>query len=60
MLASHDYGGINLRCAVITDLPLAATKPMDTGLMCFCKTCMKCADNAMTMWYISKDKKGLK
>ena len=29
---------------MVTDLPLAPTKPIDTGVMEFCKTCKKCAE----------------
>ena len=29
----------------ITDLPLAETKPIDAGILAFCKTCKKCAEN---------------
>ncbi len=29
----------------ITDLPLAETKPIDAGILNFCKTCKKCAEN---------------
>jgi epoxyqueuosine reductase len=29
---------------MITDLPLAPTKPIDTGVMDFCRVCKKCSD----------------
>lgn len=29
---------------LVTDLPLAPTKPIDAGIMEFCKNCTKCAD----------------
>jgi len=29
---------------VITDLPLAPTKPIDAGIMRFCRTCKRCAE----------------
>ncbi|AFV06391.1 Tetrachloroethene reductive dehalogenase TceA [Dehalobacter sp. UNSWDHB] len=31
--------------AVLTDLPLAPDKPIDFGLLDFCRVCKKCADN---------------
>jgi epoxyqueuosine reductase len=38
---------------VITDLPLAPTKPIDAGIFRFCRTCRKCAEfcptNALSM-----------
>jgi len=38
---------------VITDLPLAPTKPIDAGIFRFCRTCKKCAEvcpsNALSM-----------
>ncbi len=38
--------GTNFRqvALTITDLPLAVTKPIDAGIVQFCKDCMKCAD----------------
>ena len=43
-LVSPRYGAMVRTCYVIaTDLPLEETKPIDAGIMRFCKTCMKCA-----------------
>ena len=39
-----DFGPIQRAFKVITDLPLAPTKPIDSGMLRFCKTCMLCAD----------------
>jgi epoxyqueuosine reductase len=33
---------------VITDLPLAPTKPIDAGIFRFCRTCKKCAESCPT------------
>ncbi len=56
ILCSPQYG-TNLRATMvtITDLPLAPTKPIDAGIVDFCKVCMKCADMCPT-GAMSKDK----
>ena len=50
-MGRHDYVnspnfGALLRMSnfMITDLPLAPTKPIDAGMWRFCHTCVKCAD----------------
>lgn len=39
-----DYGLMERVFVVVTDLPIAPGKPVDFGVMNFCKTCKKCAD----------------
>ena len=39
-----DYGLMERVFVVVTDLPLAPGKPVDFGVMNFCRTCKKCAD----------------
>ena len=39
-----DYGLMQRVFVVLTDLPLAPGKPVDFGVMGFCRTCKKCAD----------------
>ncbi|APV44662.1 reductive dehalogenase [Dehalogenimonas formicexedens] len=34
--------------AAVTDLPLAYTPPVDSGIFRFCRTCKKCAENCPT------------
>ena len=42
---SPRFGAVQGQCAsIITDLPLAPTKPIDAGIHRFCETCMKCAE----------------
>jgi len=38
--------GMNIRTVMltVTDLPLAVTKPIDAGIINFCKVCRKCAE----------------
>jgi reductive dehalogenase len=43
-MISPEYGPMQRLFRVITDLPLAPTKPIDAGIMRFCRTCMKCAE----------------
>jgi len=40
-----DYGMNNRLFPIATDMPLAHDKPIDFGLINFCKTCMKCAES---------------
>ncbi len=56
ILCSPQFG-TNLRSTVltVTDLPLAPTKPIDAGIVKFCRVCMKCADTCPS-GSISKDK----
>lgn len=42
-MVSPEYGPMQRVFRVITDLPLAPTKPIDAGIMRFCRTCKKCA-----------------
>ncbi len=44
-LLTPEYGSMVRVFKIITDLPLAPTKPIDAGLMEFCKRCLKCADH---------------
>ena len=39
-----DYGLMERIFVVVTDLPIAPGKPVDFGVMNFCRTCKKCAD----------------
>ncbi|MFC1861135.1 reductive dehalogenase [Chloroflexota bacterium] len=43
-IISPEYGPMQRIYRVITDLPLAPTKPIDAGIMRFCRTCKKCAE----------------
>jgi reductive dehalogenase len=43
-MISPEYGPMQRLFRVITDLPLAPTKPIDAGIMRFCRTCKKCAE----------------
>lgn len=43
-MISPEYGPLQRIFKVITDLPLAPTKPIDAGIMHFCRTCKKCAE----------------
>lgn len=43
-MISPEYGPLQRVFKVITDLPLAPTKPIDAGIMRFCRTCKKCAE----------------
>jgi len=43
-MISPEYGPLQRIFKVITDLPLAPTKPIDAGIMRFCRTCKKCAE----------------
>jgi len=43
-LITPEYGPTVRLCKVITDLPLAADKPIDFGLLEFCKVCKRCAE----------------
>ncbi|OBW62568.1 MAG: hypothetical protein A9183_06960 [Dehalococcoides mccartyi] len=45
IICSPEYGtNIRRPVTMFTDLPLAPTKPIDSGIMEFCRTCMICAD----------------
>jgi len=44
-LLTPEYGSMVRVFKLVTDLPLAPTKPIDAGLMEFCKNCTKCADH---------------
>ena len=43
-LISPEYGPLQRVFKVITDLPLAPTRPIDAGIMRFCRTCKLCAE----------------
>ena len=43
-LITPEYGPMVRTFKLITDLPLAPTKPIDAGIWSFCNTCTKCAD----------------
>lgn len=43
-LITPEYGLMQRIQKVITDLPLTPSKPIDTGVMNFCRTCKKCAE----------------
>jgi reductive dehalogenase len=43
-LVTPEYGPAVRLCKVFTDLPMAYDKPIDFGLVEFCKKCKKCAE----------------
>lgn len=44
-LSSPKYGlALRMTMLLLTDLPLAETKPIDAGIWKFCQTCKKCAE----------------
>ena len=43
-LISPEYGPMLRVFKIVTDLPLAPDKPIDAGIMRFCRTCKKCAE----------------
>ncbi len=43
-LVTPEYGPTVRVFKMLTDLPVAPTKPIDAGIMEFCKRCKKCAD----------------
>lgn len=43
-LITPEFGPMVRVHKLITDLPLAPDKPIDAGILRFCKTCKKCAD----------------
>ncbi|ADJ26212.1 reductive dehalogenase [Dehalogenimonas lykanthroporepellens BL-DC-9] len=46
MGCSPDYGNlIRYVDFAVTDMPLAPTKPIESGLVKFCETCKRCAEN---------------
>jgi reductive dehalogenase len=44
-LMTPEYGPMVRVFKIVTDLPLAPTKPIDAGLWDFCKDCLKCAEH---------------
>jgi reductive dehalogenase len=44
-LVTPEFGAAVRLCKVFTDLPMACDKPVDFGLVEFCKTCKKCAES---------------
>jgi reductive dehalogenase len=55
LLITEKYGSNVRLCKIFTDMPLVADKPIDFGVLEFCRTCMKCADTCPSN-SISKDK----
>ena len=48
-LVSPKHGNcLRSTIVLLTDLPLAVTKPIDAGIWNFCQTCKKCAENCPT------------
>lgn len=45
MVSPHVGNGFRTVTMTLTDLPLAETKPIDAGILEFCKTCKKCAES---------------
>jgi reductive dehalogenase len=43
-----EYGPVVRIFKVVTDLPLAPSKPIDAGIWEFCKTCKKCSETCPT------------
>ena len=43
-LVTPEFGAAVRLCRVFTDMPMAYDKPVDFGLVEFCKTCRKCAE----------------
>ncbi len=43
-LITPEYGPMVRETILLTDLPLAPTKPIDFGVMRFCQDCLTCAD----------------
>jgi reductive dehalogenase len=43
-LVTPEFGPAVRLCKVFTDMPMACDKPVDFGLVEFCKTCKKCAE----------------
>lgn len=44
-MISPEYGPLQRIFKVVTDLPIEPTKPIDAGIMNFCRTCGVCAKN---------------
>ena len=47
-MVSPEYGPMQRIFRVITDLPLAPTKPINAGIMRFCRVCKLCAESCPT------------
>jgi reductive dehalogenase len=47
-LVTPEFGPAVRLCKVFTDLPMACDKPVDFGLVEFCKKCKKCAESCPT------------
>ncbi len=47
-LITPEYGPMVRVFKMITDLPMAPTKPINAGIMRFCQTCKKCAEACPT------------
>ena len=44
-MISPEYGPLQRIFKVVTDMPIEPTKPIDAGIMNFCRTCKVCAEN---------------
>jgi len=44
-MISPEYGPLQRVFKVITDLPLSPTRPIDAGIMRFCRICKRCAES---------------
>jgi reductive dehalogenase len=47
-LITPEYGPMVRVFKMVTDLPMAPTRPINAGIMRFCETCMKCAEACPT------------
>ena len=47
-MVSPEYGPMQRVFKMVTDLPLAPTRPIDAGIMRFCRTCKICANSCPT------------
>ncbi|MGI2336493.1 MAG: reductive dehalogenase [Dehalogenimonas sp.] len=46
IICSPQYGNeVRVTCSMITDMPVAPSKPINAGITKFCETCKFCADN---------------
>ena len=43
-IISPEYGPMQRFFRLVTDLPVAPTKPIDAGIMRFCRSCKRCAE----------------
>ena len=59
-LVTPEFGPAVRLCKVITDLPMAYDKPIDFGLVEFCKRCKKCAEACPSRALSFDDEPGFK